>query len=142
MRSPPSICLETPGLDTLDILVLWKGFADDRLDADDLRQRGTVEGVLPRAERVRRVAGPTDGLYEVTVPGQHQIGLALPWGGTSHPVWFKRDPRVANVRAVGGLFDRALMQGVPQIVGAVLKQIKDLPRRREVHRALRAGLRL
>ena len=27
---------------------------------------------------------------------------------------------------LGGLFDRALMQGVPQIVGAVLKQIKDL----------------
>ncbi len=36
---------------------------------------------------------PADGgLYDVTVPGQHETGLALPWGGTSHPVWFKRRP--------------------------------------------------
>ena len=35
--------------------------------------------------------------YQVTLPGQHELALALPWGGTSHPVWFKRDPRVANV---------------------------------------------
>jgi hypothetical protein len=62
----------------------------------------------------------------VTVPGQHQTGLALPWGGTSHPVWFKRDPRVANVKVLGGLMDRALMQGVPQIIGAVLKKIEGL----------------
>ncbi len=53
------------------------------------------------------------------VPGQHETGLALPWGGTSHPVWFKRDPRVANVKVLGGVFNRALMQGVPQIVAAV-----------------------
>ena len=28
----------------------------------------------------------------MVIPGQHETGLALPWGGTSHPVWFKRDP--------------------------------------------------
>ena len=33
---------------------------------------------------------------EVVVPGQHQLALALDWGGTSHPVWFKHDARVAN----------------------------------------------
>ena len=120
------ICLETPGLDTLDILVLWKG-------SPTIASTQTifVNAALSKAyylEQNEYVEWPADdGLYDVTVPGQHQTGLALPWGGTSHPVWFKRDPRVANVRAVGGLFDRALMQGVPQIVGAVLKQIKDLP---------------
>ena len=60
------------------------------------------------------------------MPGQHETGLALPWGGTSHPVWFKRDPRVANVKVLGGVFDRALMQGVPQIVAAALAQIEGL----------------
>ena len=83
---------------------------------------------------------PADGgLYDVTVPGQHQTGLALPWGGTSHPVWFKRDPRVANVKVVGGLFDRALMEGVPQIVAAALEQIKGLSPRRSIG-AGRAGV--
>ena len=79
-------------------------------------------------EQNQYVEWPADGgIYELAIPGQHQTGLALPWGGTSHPVWFKRDPRVANVKVLGGLFDRALMQGVPQIVAATLQQVEDLP---------------
>ena len=42
-------------------------------------------------------------------------------------MWFRRDPRVANVKVLGGVFNRALMQGVPQIVTAVLAQIEGLP---------------
>ena len=57
---------------------------------------------------------PRLGLITVVVPGQHELALALPWGGTSHPVWFKHDPRVANVKALGGVFNRALMLGVPR----------------------------
>ncbi len=83
---------------------------------------------------------PADaGLYDVVVPGQHETGLALPWGGTSHPVWFRHDPRVANVKVLGGVFNRPLMLGVPQIVSAVVEQIKDLPRGGAVPGAGRAG---
>ena len=120
-----NLCLETPGLDTLDILVLWKGYPTIAST-----QTIFVNAALAKAyylEQNEYVEWPADGgLYDVAVPGQHQIGLALPWGGTSHPVWFRRDPRVANVKAVGGLFDRALMEGVPQIVAAAVEQIKDL----------------
>jgi hypothetical protein len=42
-------------------------------------------------------------------------------------VWFKRDPRVANVKVLGGVFNRALMLGVPQIVKGALEQIEGLP---------------
>ena len=120
-----NICLETPGLDTLDILVLWKG-------SPTIASTQTifVNAALSKAfylEQNEYAEWPADGtIYDVVVPGQHQAGLALPWGGTSHPVWFKNDPRVANVSALGGVFDRALMQGVPQIVGAVLQQIEGL----------------
>jgi hypothetical protein len=120
-----NICLETPGLDTLDILVFWKG-------SPTVASTRTifVNAALSKAfylEQNEYVEWPADGtIYDVTVPGQHQTGLALPWGGTSHPVWFKRDPRVANVKVLGGLFDRALMQGVPQIVAAELEQIAGL----------------
>lgn len=121
-----NICLETPGLDTLDILVFWKGYPTVASTETIF-----VNAALSKAhylEQHEYVEWPADaGTYDVTVPGQHQTGLALPWGGTSHPVWFKRDPRVANVRALGGLFDRALMTGVPQIVAAALEQIADLP---------------
>src|SRR5487761_124838 len=115
-----SLCLETPGLDTLDILVFWKGLPTIASTRTIL-----VNAALSAAyylEQNRYVEWPADGgLTDVVVPGQHETGLALPWGGTSHPVWFRRDPRVANVRAQGGVFDRALMQGVPQIVNAVVE---------------------
>jgi short subunit dehydrogenase-like uncharacterized protein len=121
-----SICLETPGLDTLDILVFWKGLPTIASTRTIL-----VNAALAKAyylEQNSYLEWPADGgLHDVVVPGQHETGLALPWGGTSHPVWFRRDPRVANVKAMGGVFDRGLMQGVPLIVKAVLEQIQELP---------------
>lgn len=120
------LCLETPGMDTLDILVFWKGMPTIASTRTIL-----VNAALAKAyylEQNEYAEWPADaGLYSVTVPGQHETGLALPWGGTSHPVWFKRDPRVANVKVLGGVFNRALMQGVPQIVAAALAQIDGLP---------------
>ena len=120
------LCLEKPGVDTLDILVFWKGMPTIASTRTIL-----VNAALSKAcylEQNSYVEWPADaGLYDVVVPGQHETGLALPWGGTSHPVWFKRDPRVANVKVLGGVFNRALMLGVPQIVAAVLEQIEGLP---------------
>ncbi len=119
------LCLETPGLDTLDILVFWKGLPTIASTRTIL-----VNAALSKAhylEQNEYVEWQADaGLYDVTVPGQHETGLALPWGGTSHPVWFKRDPRVANVKVLGGVFNRPLMLGVPQIVAAALAQIEGL----------------
>ena len=119
------ICLERPGLDTLDIEVFWKGLPTIASTRTIL-----VNAALAKAyylEQNEYVEWPADaGLYTVVVPGQHETGLALPWGGTSHPVWFRRDPRVANVKVLGGVFNRALMMGVPQIVAGALEQIKDL----------------
>jgi short subunit dehydrogenase-like uncharacterized protein len=122
-----SICLETPGLDTLDILVFWKGLPTVASTRTIL-----VNAALSKAYYLEQNAyaeWPADaGLYDVAVPGQHETGLALPWGGTSHPVWFRHDPRVANVKVLGGVFNRPLMQGVPQIVSAVVEQVKGLPK--------------
>ncbi len=120
------LCLDKPGVDTLDILVFWKGMPTIASTRTIL-----VNAALAKAyylEQNQYVEWPADGtLYDVTIPGQHETGLALPWGGTSHPVWFKRDPRVANVKVLGGVFNRPLMLGVPQIVKAVLEQIEGLP---------------
>ncbi len=121
-----NFCLETPGVDTLDILVFWKGSPTIASTQTIL-----VNAAMSKAyymEQNQYVEWPSDGrLYDVSVPGQHQTELALPWGGTSHPIWFKHDPRVATVKALGGVFDRQLMQAVPQIVQAALKQVEGLP---------------
>ncbi len=121
-----NICLETPGLDTLDIAVFWKG--SPTVASTETILVNAAQAKAHYLEQNEYVEWPADGtIYELALPGQHQTGLALPWGGTSHPVWFKRDPRVANVKVLGGLFDRALMQGVPQIVAGALEQVAGLP---------------
>lgn len=121
-----NICLETPGLDTLDIEVFWKGHPTV----------ASINTILTNAafanayylEQNELVEWPADMGWpiELSVPGQHTLGLALPWGGTSHPVWFKNDPRVATVRALGGVLDRTLMQSVPQIVASSMEQMEGL----------------
>ncbi|GLY50264.1 DUF5938 domain-containing protein [Lentzea sp. NBRC 102530] len=117
------ICLEQPGLDTLDIGVFWKGYPTVASTNTILTNAAFAKAYY--LEQNEYVEWPPDaGLYELVVPGQHELGLALPWGGTAHPVWFKRDPRVATVRALGGVFNRPLMLGVPQIVAAALEQME------------------
>lgn len=113
-----NLALETPGLDTLDILVLWKGYPTTASTATIFANLLSPRYYLEQNEYVPWTPEP----HEVVVPGQHELALALDWGGTGHPTWFKRDPRVANVRALGGLFDRALVQGVVDMAGQVAEK--------------------
>lgn len=119
------LCLEQPGLDTLDIAVFWGGSPTIASTQTIL-----VNAAMSKAyylEQNEYVEWPADaGLYSLAIPGQHELALALPWGGTSHPVWFKKDPRVANCKVLGGVFNKALMQGVPQIVAAALKATEGM----------------
>jgi short subunit dehydrogenase-like uncharacterized protein len=119
------LCLETPGLDTLDIAVFWGGSPTIASTQTIL-----VNAAMAKAyylEQNQYVEHQADaGLYSLSIPGQHEAALALPWGGTSHPVWFKRDPRVANVKVLGGVFNKPLMQAVPQIVAAALKATEGM----------------
>ena len=65
--------------------------------------------------------------FRVNVPGQHAHALVQPWTGTSHPVWFKDDPRVANCKALGGVFAREVMEGFVATQKMFEEQIKPLP---------------
>ena len=116
---------QLPGLHTLDIEVFWKGNPTLASTATIL-----VNAAMAKAhylEENEYVEWPADaGLYTVVVPGQHELGLALPWGGTSHPVWFKQDPRVQNVKVLGGILNPPLMNAVPQIVSAILAGVEGL----------------
>jgi hypothetical protein len=120
------LCLERPGLDTLDIAVFWGGSPTIASTLTILVNAALADAY--HLEQNRYVPWDRDaGLYQVALPGQHELALALPWGGTSHPVWYRRDPRVANVKALGGVFNKPLMTGVPQIVAAAVEATKDMP---------------
>jgi short subunit dehydrogenase-like uncharacterized protein len=119
-----NIALETPGLDTLDILVLWKGFPT-------YASTQTIFTILKAKwyylENNKYVEWDHASTFEVVVPGQHQTALALPWGGTSHPVWFKNDPRVSTCKVAGGVFAREVMQGVVETGKMFEEKIRPLP---------------
>jgi hypothetical protein len=119
-----NICLETPGLDTLDMLVLWKGFPT-------YASTQTIFTILKATwyylEQNKYVAWEPTARADVNVPGQHETAIAVPWGGTAHPVWFKNDPRVANCRVLGGVMQRAVMEGVVATQQMVAEKIKPLP---------------
>jgi len=103
------LCMETGGIDTLEILSMFKGmptygstqtiFAGIPMEAFHLEQNEYKP--WPRAKA-----------YEVVAPGCIQTQLALPWGGFPHPVWFKNHPQIANVKTLGGLLDRQIMETV------------------------------
>ena len=119
------LCLETPGLDTLDIAVFWGGSPTIASTQTILVNAATSKAFYLQQNQYVEWQ-PDAGLYNLAIPGQHEMALALPWGGTSHPVWFKSDPRVANVKVLGGVFNKALMLGVPQIVAAALKATEGM----------------
>ena len=128
------LCLEKPGLDTLDIAGALEGHPDHRLDPDD--PFNAAQADWPTSSRTTTCRStPRRATTQLVIPGSTSTALALPWGGTSHPVWFKHDPRVANVKALGGVFNRALMQGVPQIVAAAIEATAGHGARREVRRS-------
>ncbi|GAB7003114.1 hypothetical protein JCM18899A_05850 [Nocardioides sp. AN3] len=119
------ICLEKPGLDTLDIAVFWGGSPTIASTRTIL-----VNAATSKAHYLQQNAfvefDPTQGLVPLVVPGQHELAMSLPWGGMSHPVWYRRDPRVASCKSQGGVFNAALMNGVPQIVAAAIEATKDM----------------
>jgi short subunit dehydrogenase-like uncharacterized protein len=119
------LCLDTPGLDTLDIAVFWGGSPTIASTQTILVNAATSKAYhLQQRELVEWQ--PDAGLYNLAIPGQHEMALALPWGGTSHPIWFRHDPRVANVKVLGGVFNKPLMLGVPKIVEAALKATEGM----------------
>src|SRR6188768_183481 len=120
------LCLEKPGLDTLDIAVFWGGSPTIASTQTILFNAATSKAFFLHQNKMVEWQ-PDAGLYSLAIPGQHEMALALPWGGTSHPVWFRKDPRVANVKVLGGVFNKPLMLGVPQIVAAALKATEGMP---------------
>jgi short subunit dehydrogenase-like uncharacterized protein len=118
-----NIALEEPGLDTLDILVLWRGLPTYASTQTIFTILSANHYYLQQNEYVQ---WPLTTVFTVNVPGQHESALAVPWGGTSHPVWFKQDPRVANVKVAGGVMERAVMENVIATTKMFDEQIRPL----------------
>lgn len=119
------LCLETGGIDTLEILSMFLGMPT-------FGSTQTIFAGIPMEacylERNEYKAWPRAKAYEVVAPGCIQTQLALPWGGFPHPVWFKNHPQIANVRTLGGLLDRQIMETVAATEKHFEEKIRPLPK--------------
>ncbi len=113
-----------PGIDTLEILSMFMGFPT-------YGSTQTIFGQLQwdsfYLEQNEYKLWPPLTKLEVTIPSAITTQMALPWSGFAHPVWFKDDPQIANVKAFGGLLDRQLMEGVFAAEQNYVENVKPLP---------------
>ncbi|AOW93954.1 saccharopine dehydrogenase [Rhodococcus sp. WMMA185] len=120
-----NICLEAPGLDSLDIVSMFNGFPTY---ASTQTIFHTLNSDWYYLSQNQYVEWDRNARFQVSLPGQHDTAIALPWGGMSHPVWFKDDPRVANCRAIGGVTDPSVMENAIATRTMIDEKIKSLPR--------------
>ncbi|MES2262580.1 MAG: DUF5938 domain-containing protein [Pseudomonadota bacterium] len=87
------IALETPGVDTLDIVYLADSEVSVASSMSFLRMCTKPQYYKKNREMLQ---WPWATPYQVSLPGMHAPLNALPWGGGGEPVWFAHDQRVSN----------------------------------------------
>ena len=119
------LCIERANVDTLEFLTMFNGIPT-------FGSTQTIFAVIPTdayyLEQNQYKLWPRATPYEVTVPGSVTTQLALPWGGFPQPVWFKEHTQIANVRVVGGLLNRQIMQAVVGTEQQFEKESRTLPK--------------
>lgn len=120
------LCLENnKGIDTLETLTMFRGMPT-------FGSTQTIFAVLQTEahylEQNQYKRWPPATSMDVVVPGQIQTQLALAWGGFPQPVWFQNHPQIANVKSIGGLLDRQIMEGVAATERMYLEKIVPLPK--------------
>lgn len=91
------IALETPGIDSLDLVYLADSGVSVASTKSFLRmctkpQYYLQNGALAQWEYAQA--------HQVTIPGEHELFNALPWSGGGEPVWYEGDSRVRNCRTL------------------------------------------
>jgi hypothetical protein len=114
-----------PGIDTLEILSMFKGNPSYG-SSQTVYGQLVFESIYLEGNEYRE--WPPLTVLDVTIPGSITTQKALPWGGFPHPVWFKDHPQIANVRAFGGILDPVIMQGVIAGERDYVEKLKPLPR--------------
>lgn len=118
-------CMETANIDSLEILSMFDGmptFGSTQTIFAVIQTEGFYTEQNRYKPWVRAKA------YDVIVPGYMRTQLALSWGGFPHPVWYKNEPQIANVKSFGGLLNREIMEGVLATEKLFEESIRPLPK--------------
>ncbi|MGO9172058.1 MAG: saccharopine dehydrogenase family protein [Rhodomicrobium sp.] len=103
------IALETPGIDTLDLLYYGDAEVSVASTMSFLRMCTKPMYYLSNGALVQ---WPWATTYDVTVPGIHRVLKGMPWGGAGEPVWYENDARVRNCSVMFALGNQEMMMNI------------------------------
>jgi Family of unknown function (DUF5938)/Saccharopine dehydrogenase NADP binding domain len=116
-------CLETPGIDSLDLTSIAQAVptvASAQTILDAVRYSSVY---LKNNELVRYPGIETS---EIVTPS-NRVLKASQWGGTSNPVWFARDGRVRNCRMSVAMWNQELYKKELELERAYKVSLQWLP---------------
>lgn len=118
------IALETPGIDTLDIVYLGDSPVSEASTASFLRMCTNPQYYLANKQLVM---WPYATTYMVTVPGESKVFNALPWSGGGEPLWYADDARVRNCSVLVSFRNQQLFAGVFGLLQKFEAECRPLP---------------
>src|SRR5260221_6732349 len=133
------IALETPGIDTLDIVYLGDSPVSEASTASFLRMCTNPQYYLANKQLVM---WPYATDYTVTVPGEVKTFNALPWSGGREPLWYHDDPRVRNCRVLVSFRNQQLFGAVFGLLQKFEAECRPVPQaeREATNNAWGAGI--
>ena len=128
------LVLEMPGIDTLETATICRGPRDGASGVTVGSTASIFE--LYRSEQCylwenELVQHPLGTQIDVVDPNFIQPVFALPWGGTSLPVYYQGDSRVRACSSFVGFYDTDVMQTVHALGAKWDAEYKDLPKEQQ-----------
>lgn len=103
------IALETPGIDSLNVVYLADSGVSVASTKSFLRMCTKPQFHIQNRELVQWEYAKA---FQVLLPGEHEFLNALPWGGGGEPVWYEGDPRVRNCKTLVSFRNQEAFNGV------------------------------
>ena len=127
------LALETPGVDALETGTLCltpRGVAGVTVGStSSIFEVYRMEACYLWEKRL--VPHEAHASFDVVSPDFMQPVFCLPWGGTSLPLYFERDPRVRSCISAVGFYDNPLLRNLHALGQKWEAEYKDLPREQQ-----------
>lgn len=117
------VALETPGIDSLDILYLADSNTSVASTKSFLRMCTKPQYFL---EHNKLVMWPYATAFDVRSPDQHRTFKALPWSGGGEALWYLDDPRVRNCSTLVGFKNQEMFSGVLGVLEEFEEKYREL----------------
>jgi len=127
------LALETPGVDALETGTLCltpRGVAGVTVGStSSIFEIYRMEACYLWEKKL--VPHAAHASFDVVSPDFMQPVFCLPWGGTSLPLYFERDPRVRSCISAVGFYDNPLLRNLHALGQKWEAEYKDLPREQQ-----------